>query len=367
MEKGLLIDIIYTDFAKAFDRVPHQRLSRKIRSNGIIGQTLQWIKAFLTGRSQRVRVEEEFSSWSQVKIGIPQGSILGPILFVIFENDMPAVVESFCQLFADNAKIFRSSSEDNRKLQCDLDKLSDWAKKWQLYSNTDKCKSLHIGRTNKRQVYQMNGNSLDQVMEEKDLGVIFDHELKFHQQTAASVKVNHVLGLIKKSFSHLDETTLPLLYNTLVRPHLEYANVVWGPHFKGDIKLVEKVQRRAAKLVQQFKTLPNEDRLCKLELPSLVHRRRGGDMIFTYKLMTGKTNIDKDIFFKFTNRKTRSHSHKIFKEHATKLPRCNTYSNRIVSDWNQLPKRIVKAISMDAFKEGLDKHWKNHVMYDKPF
>ena len=127
MEKGLPIDILYTDFAKAFDRVPHQRLSRNIRSNGIIGQTRQWIKAFLTGRSQRVRVEQEFSSWSQVKSDIPQGSVLGPILFVIFINDMPGIVESFCQLFADETKIFRSvcSSEDNRKLQCDLDKLSD--------------------------------------------------------------------------------------------------------------------------------------------------------------------------------------------------------------------------------------------------
>ena len=160
----------------------------------------------------------------------------------------------------------------------------------------------------------MNGNSLDQVMEGKDLGVIIDHEIKFHQQTAASVKkANRVLGLIKKSFSHLDETMLPLLYKSLVRPHLEYANVVWGPHFKGDIKLVEKVQRRATKLAQQYKTLPYEDRLRALELPSLVHRRRGGDVIFTYKLMTGKTNIDKDVFFKFTNRKTRGHSHKNLK------------------------------------------------------
>ena len=143
---------------------------------------------------------------------------------------MPGVVESFCQLFSDDAKVFRNvcSSEDNKKLQCDIDKLSDWAEKWQLHFNTDKCKSLHIGRTNKRQVYQMNGISLVQVKEEKDLGVIIDHELKFHQQTAASVKkANRVLGIIKKSFSHLDETTLPL-YKTLVRPHLEYANVVWG-------------------------------------------------------------------------------------------------------------------------------------------
>ena len=273
LEKGLPIDIVYTDFAKAFDRVPHQRLLRKIRNNGIIGQTLHWIKAFLTGRSQRVRVENEFSSWSQVKSGIPQGSVLGPILFVIFINDMPRIVDSFCQLFADDAKVFRSicSFEDNKKLQCDLDKLSDWAEKWQLYFNTDKCNSLHIGKANKRQVYQMNGKSLDQVMEEKDLGVIIDNELKFHRQTATSVKkANRVLGIIKKSFSHLDESTLPLLYKTLVRPHLEYANVVWGPHFKGDIALLEKVQRRATKMVQQYKTLPYEDRLRALKLNFLL-------------------------------------------------------------------------------------------------
>ena len=283
---------------------------------------------------------------------------------------MPRIVDSFCQLFADDAKVFRSicSFEDNKKLQCDLDKLSDWAEKWQLYFNTDKCKSLHIGKANKRQVYQMNGKSLDQVTEEKDLGVIIDNELKFHRQTATSVKkANRVLGIIKKSFSHLDESTLPLLYKTLVRPHLEYANVVWGPHFKGDIALLEKVQRRATKMVQQYKTLPYEDRLRALKLPSLVHRRRRGDMIFTYKLMTGRTNIDKDTFFKFTNHKTRGHSHKIFKEHATKLPRCNTYSNRIVSNWNQLPKKIVEATSVEAFKERLDKHWNNAMLYETPF
>ena len=119
----------------------------------------------------------------------------------------------------------------------------------------------------------MNGISLDQGLEEKYLGVIIDHELKFHQQTAASVKrANRVLGLIKKSFSHLDVTTLPLLYKTLVRLHLEYANVVWGPHFKGDIKLVEMVQRRATKLVQQYKTLPYEDRLRALELLELIFK-----------------------------------------------------------------------------------------------
>jgi len=120
-------------------------------------------------------------------------------------------------------------------------------------------------------------------------------------------------------------------------------------------------------MVQQYKTLPYEDRLRALKMPSLVHRRRRGDMIFTYKLMTGRTNIDKDTFFRFTNHKTRGHSHKIFKEHATKLPRFNTYSNRIVSNWNQLPKKIVEVTSVEAFKERLAKHWNNDMLYETPF
>ena len=108
---------------------------------------------------------------------------------------------------------------------------------------------------------------------------------------------NAVLGLVKKSFALLDDRTLPLLYKSLVRPHLEYGNVVWGPFFKGDILAIEKVQRRATKMVPRLKDLTYEERLQALNLPSLSHRRRRGDMIYAYKLITGKINMDKDDFF----------------------------------------------------------------------
>ena len=139
-EEGLPVDIIYTDFAKAFDRVPHERLLIKMRALGITGKTLGWIKAFLRGRKQCVRVENECSSWKSVMSGIPQGSVLGPILFVIFINDMPEVVTNMCQLFADDAKIFSgiSSKDDVASLQSDLDNLSEWSDKWQLAFNVKK-------------------------------------------------------------------------------------------------------------------------------------------------------------------------------------------------------------------------------------
>ena len=201
LENGHPVDVIYTDFAKAFDRVSHKRLLKKLENIGIVGSTLNWIKAFLSNRTQCVRVENEYSSWSAVKSGIPQGSVLGPILFVIFINDMPGVAKSICQLFADDAKIYTciKSPDDIMKLQSDLDRLMEWSKKWQLPFNLDKCKRFHIGANNTLHEYTMGGNILEQVKEEKDLGVLIDAELKFHKQTAAAVKMaNSVLGLIKK-------------------------------------------------------------------------------------------------------------------------------------------------------------------------
>ena len=190
----------------------------------------------------------------------------------------------------------------------------------------------------------MNGQKLEHIKEEKDLGVIVDSELKFHKQTSAAIKkANSRLGLIKKSFAVLDRNTLPLLYSSLVRPHLEYGNVIWGPFYKGDIEAVEKVQRRATKLVQPIKGMSYEERLRNLGLPSLQHRRRRGDMIYAYKIFTGVVDIDKDVFFETSTSSTRGHQYKIVKKKATRMSRINTFSNRIIDDWNSLPKEVVSA------------------------
>ena len=276
VENGESIDIIYTDFAKAFDSVPHQRLLEKVRNFGITGNMHNWIKSFLSARKQRVCVEAELSSWACVKSGIPQGSVLGPTLFVIFINDMPDIVRSVRLLFADDTKIFRSikTTSDNNILQEDLDAVINWSTRLQLPFNETKCKSLHIGKKNYCQTYKMNGYTLEQVTEEKDLGIIIDNELKFHKHTAMAIKkANRILGLIKKSFVNLDTNSLPLLYKTLVRLHLEYGDIIWGPHYKEDQKAIEKVQERATKLIPSIQDLPYEERSRQLNLPSLMHRK----------------------------------------------------------------------------------------------
>ena len=169
-----------------------------------------------------------------VKSGIPQGSVLDPILFVVFINDMPRVIKNCCKLFSDDAKI---------SLQNDINSLVEWSALWRLPFNIEKCKCLHVGRKSTAHSYQVNNHILENVNEEKDLGVITDNRLKFHTHTSAAIqKANSILGLIKRSFATLDEDILPTLFTSMVRPHLEYENIIWGPYFAGDIKAVERAK-----------------------------------------------------------------------------------------------------------------------------
>ena len=146
IDEGGSLDLIYTDFAKAFDSVPHVRLLLKLNSLGIGGEVLAWIKAFLSNRKQGVVIEGESSPWTTVGSGIPQGSVLGPTLFAVFINDMPSYISSCCKMFADDAKIYRAVSciEDARTLQMDVDNMVQWSKKWQLSFNVKKCKCIHL-------------------------------------------------------------------------------------------------------------------------------------------------------------------------------------------------------------------------------
>ena len=207
----------------------------------------------------------------------------------------------------------------------------------------------------------MNGHMLEQVNYEKDLGIIIDNELKFHVQTFAAVKkANQILGIIKRTIATKNGKTIPLLYMTLVRPHLEYANVVWGPHYKGDQQLVEKVQRRATKMIPNLRNLSYDLRLRHLNLPSLHHRRRRGDM--AYNIMTGKVRIDThNIFNLRMNSTTRGHLYKILKQHAKSPASQSTFCNRIVNDWNDLPYHIIEANNINTFKNALDKNSTHHL------
>ena len=309
------LDVVYLDFKKAFDSVPHVRLISKLRAYGVGGNVLRWIQAFLHDRRQRVIVEGHHSGWATVSSGIPQGSILGPVLFLVFINDLPGVVKSAARLFADDTKMYRevSTNQDKDLLQTDIKLLEEWSAKWQLPFNKDKCKLMHVGSSNPGFSYQMEGASIAAVTNEKDLGIIIDNSLKFHEQTAAAVaRANRILGLIKRAFSILDATTLPLLFRAMVRPHLQYANSVWGPTLRMEQDAIERVLRRATKLVRSLRNLKYEDRLQILKIPSMYYRRLRGDMIMVFQILTGRLRVrEKDLFERDYPERIRGHELKL--------------------------------------------------------
>ena len=365
MEEGEPVDVAYLDFRRAFDSVPHLRLLQKLHDMGVRGILLEWFRSFLTERRQRVVVNGSVSDWTAVGSGIPQGTVLGPVLFIVFVNDLPDCIESACKLFADDTKVYvgAGNAHYREKLQQDLDALVTWSQRWKLPFNPAKCTVLHLGSRNVEAHYSIEGAPLRKVEVEKDLGVQVDHLLKFREQAATAVgKANRTLGLIKHSFAHIDSKTLPLLYKTMVRPHLEYCNQIWGPFNVADMKLVERVQRRATRLVPELRQLPYEERLKKLHLPTLQYRRRRGDMVMMYNIMHGHSGLDKDdLFSPAPSTRTRGHRLKVAKKPAISRVRRNHFASRVVSDWNALPEDIVCSPSVNALKNRLDKHWKEYA------
>ena len=361
IESGEPFDIIYTDFSKAFDSVPHKRLMVKLESYGIRGDILNWIESFLSGRTQCVAVEGIHSTWKKVLSGIPQGSVLGPILFVIFINDLPDEVKfNHCKMFADDCKLYGTVNQTNL-MQSDLNSLANWSEKWQLPFNTSKCKVMHVGISNKKKTYELNSQELQVINSEKDLGVHVDDELKFHVHTAAATKkANQTVGVIKRTYESRDPVTITTLYKAMVRPLLEYGNVIWGPFYTGDIRAVEAIQHRVTKLIPELKDLTYEERIKSLKLPSLRYRRRRGDMITMYKLTKGLIRMDQEeLFSPPMTLFTRGHHQRVYKETAMTRARRTTFSYRAVDDWNSLPIDVINAPSLNTFKNKLDDWWRD--------
>ena len=331
----------------------------KLKGYGIVGNVLEWIKAFLSGRSQKVKINEAVSSQADVLSGIPQGSILGPILFTIFINDLPDSVQSNCKIFADDTKLY-SNSTNHTKLQKDLSSLEEWSNKWNLQFNVAKCNVMHYGKSNPNAKYYMKVNNQDAEInvckEEKDLGVIFDPQLSFDTHINKAInKANQMIGLIKRTFTYLNKDILLKLFKSLVRPHLEYGNIIWYPLLKRQSIAVEKVQRRATKLLRECKNLSYEQRLKYLNLHSLKGRRVRGDLIETYKIFNNKVDVQIDeVFSLSTNKVTRNPNGKIFNEYCQTNKRKYFFSKRITHLWNSLPTNTKFAQSTNHFKNLLD-------------
>lgn len=359
VDKGLPVDVIYLDFQKAFDKVPHGRLLLKLEAHGIDGKISKWVEHWLRDREQRVVLNGSMSAWSKVISGVPQGSVLGPLLFVIYINDIDNAVHNNLLKFADDTKSYGvvSSPEQVNSLREDLSNLCKWSSDWLMLFNIDKCKVMHFGKNNRKEQYSMCNTTLQVVEEERDLGVIVQNDLKISAQCSKAVKTaNRVLGMISRSFVSRSKEILIPLYKTLVRPHLEYCIQAWRPHLQKDIIQLEKVQRRVTKMVEGMKFLSYENRLSCLNLTTLETRRLRGDLIEVLKILKGFDDVNHDSFFTVIDNSLRGHSLKLFKSRF--LTNCGkfTFANRVVEEWNLLTHDIVSCSTVNSFKNLIDQH-----------
>ena len=380
LESGGRIDVIYTDFEKAFDKISHKRLISKLKSYKIHSSIVEWIKNFLSDRKQRVRVNGEFSGWADVLSGIPQGSILGPILFIIFINDLADICADNIKLFlfADDAKMYYhiKDTADKDTLQTGIENFVKWTDKWQVKLNTDKCKvvSVHHRRYSNKGVvpyYVINNITLEEVNEIKDLGVYYDSLLLFDKHISEKVKKAYMmLGIIKRNFAYISRNCYVILYKSLVRSHLEYANSVWYPKRKMDIDKLERVQKRATKLIPELSKKSYSDRLKALKLPTLTYRRYRGDMIELFKIIKGIYDPMCVPHFELTETpedyiRTRGNKYKLSQQHCHYDLRKYNFTNRVIPIWNSLSNHVVSAETINTFKNRLDKFWSDQeVLYN---
>ena len=234
--------------------------------------------------------------------------------------------------------------------------------------NVDKCHVMSIGNFPLLSDYTMKFGdsvaSIVRVQAECDLGVTFASNLTFNKHISNIVRrANILIGIIKRTFSYLDQSMFRTLYTTLIHPHLDYASVVWNPYQLGHIRAIEKVQRRATRIIPEFRGYSYYDRLKALNLPSLVYRRRRMDMIMVYKIIHGLDGSPFDMFFMYHDEPTRSNGYKLFKKFCRLNVRKYRFSQRVVNDWNTLPIEVVQAPDVESFKTKLDLFW-NQFRFD---
>ena len=382
MDQGKSFDILYLDFAKAFDKVCHKRLILKLEAAGIEGKVLEWLKDWLKGRKQRVRIDGEFSEWIEVLSSVVQGSVLGGTLFDIYINDIHEVVlDALIRMFADDTKVAlkMESDDDRKKLQQIIDNLTEWADKWAMDFNTAKCKILHVGRDNPKYDFYMKGTKIKDDDEEKDLGVWVDATMKPTKQCAKAAKsANFALGQMQRAFHYRTKKNLVPIYKTFIRPKLEFSVAAWSPWMEMDKNVLEKVQERMIRLLSDAKGKSYEEKLRDVGLTTLTQRRERGDAIEAFKTLNGFNHVDKHQWFEIEDeeqRPTRRNTvidadgekrrKNVLRVEAARLEiRKNFYNVRAAKTWNQIPDEVREKKTVNGFKNAYDK-WKEGKLKKK--
>ena len=366
------VDTIYLDFKKAFDSVPHNELLYKLWSFGITGDLWHWFKAYLTSRFQMVTLNSQKSKLLPVLSGVPQGSILGPMLFLIYINDLPSyIASSSLLLFADDAKCFKliNSPSDASLLQEDISSLYKWTSDWNLKFNTLKCYQMSFSTTEPviHPAYTINNVAVSTKSCQRDLGIIMSSDLSWNLHIDSIIaKAYKILGLLRRTFSNANSPDAKKsLYISLVRSQLAYCSQIWRPHLKKFIEALETVQRRATKYILNDYISDYKTRLSNLNMLPLMMVFEINDILFTvksFKHSPEHTHFNLNNFITLSSNSTRSSSHSKLTHSQSSSSKCHHfYFNRLPRLWNSLPS-IDITLSLPLIKTQLNNYFYHHFI-----
>lgn len=366
LDNGMSADVVYLDFAKAFDTVPHYRLLQKLDMCGVHGRLHDWLSDYLHDRHMVVSMNGHRSNPRQITSGVIQGSVLGPLLFLVYINDVDDCVSSSTIIkYADDIKLAIALPKEDvlslrasRTLQNDLSNIQIWSLSNGLALNTSKCNIMHYGNGNPCHPYFLNGRTLDEVTCFKDLGVLASNSCSFKLHVSRiTLKANRFLGVIKRTFVSRDVNVLLTLYKSHIRSILEYCNVVWCPHLIYLCDQIETIQRRFSRLFPHLRSLPYRDRLQNLNLLSLRARRLRYKLIFLFKIVNGLTSLDPLSYFTFSNSR-RYNSLKIVPPHCKRDCRRYFFFVDVIFHWNDMSDSEVNVSTVDAFKKSVKSYFR---------
>ena len=361
LDEGGQVDIVLLDFAKAFDKIPHQRLLHKLQFYGVRNNTLRWIEDFLHCRQQQVLLDGHTSSTAEVLSGVPQGTVLGPLLFLSFINDLPDVTKSESRLFADDCLLFCpvNSAEDSKRLQQDLAALERWEKEWQMAFHPEKCVVIQVA-SKRRTIsadYVLHNHHLDVVDSSKYLGVTISNNLKWDRHIDnITAKANRTLGFLKRNLRGCRTSARARAYEAIVRPTLEYAASIWDPHTTRQVTQIEKVQRRSARFVTRnyWDRQPGSvtNMVTSLGWEPLQVRRVEIRLLLLFKIKQNLVAIPADYYLIQSDSRTRG-------QHIFRIPSTRrdvyrfSFFPRTIRDWNQLPSVVTSASSIEGYRAAL--------------
>jgi hypothetical protein len=361
-----LVDGIFLDFSSAFDRVNHNSLLQKLHGYGIRGNVLSWIKSFLIGRKQRVIFQGEYSQWVPVTSGVPQGSVLGPVLFLLFVNDINDNLSSPLFQFADDHSLVRciKTIDDQLFLQKDLDRIFQWTVKNNLPLNASKCAVVQFSRSKDflKFSYKLGSCTLNVVDDFKLLGVVFNSSLSFATHIdEVCRKVARLTGFVIRLSRSMHYSALLHLFKALILPHLTYCSVIWKPYQKGFLARLERSQRKVTKVLSFRKTfsfdMSYESRLLEFELLKVGDLFQVLRLVFCFKLI----NLGPSSFLQYF------HTSVVNKD---RYLHCTSHTNAFLYSvfvsfprlWNELPISVRSTSSINSFKNNCKDYYINKFM-----